>query len=315
MTSTTTLKTTTRTTTTMTSSEPAELGTRSSKPQQPAREVGCWDYRRTCRLHKLPSASAQQELFRNLPPLPELYFAGGETRVRATPDQDQQLWFTRLHVARYRFARAERAGRHLQAQAWDQRRVYCEQFICTQNMGLIGFVRRRERVRSRFYEFYIDAAEVALMEAVRGFDPRRDVKFSTYACQAITNRWREARREAVAKWARDNLALEGAELELGVPDGHKRYEAQELHYVLDQNLAGLNPMELQVIRYRYLTSPPPGTSGWTYAAVGRKIGRTLQRIAIAERNALEKLRRFFLRRYDKRHTFQVVAESTVDAAA
>jgi RNA polymerase primary sigma factor len=158
------------------------------------------------------------------------------------------------------------------------------------NMPLVIFVvKKRVRVGEELSE-YISEGNVALVQAVDGFDFARGNRFSTYATWAIRN-------AIASKLASDRryrvrpFAIQGASLEAPDP-GVAEFEEQVIRdrrrSVVRRWFAHLGEREKWILTNRYGLGGGPE---WTYKQIGRALGISKQRANQLARRAEHKLSR------------------------
>jgi RNA polymerase sigma factor (sigma-70 family) len=163
-------------------------------------------------------------------------------------------------------------------------------YLVRANLGLVYEMVRRVNVAGADRDAMMSEALFCLFQAVRGFDPWRGQRFSTYACTAISRGLhavinREARRNR-------NLRRLFERLDRDEVDRAPAPETPSEVYGFVRNLLatapGLTPTERSVLEYRYLQ--PRSTRPETLEAVGRCMNLSRERVRQIQEEALRKLR-------------------------
>lgn len=163
-----------------------------------------------------------------------------------------------------------------------------QQEIVANNRGLIGHCIKRiaPYAQQDLHEELWDEGTDALIACARGFDPERGVKFSTYACRAIINRFTRhfARRGRRIKFVGVGSPEKDGYLANGIGTRHDFGDADDRDEVA-KLLRSLTPSERAIIELRFLA---PETA--TMQQVAALMGVSRQRIQQVQARALIKCR-------------------------
>lgn len=149
--------------------------------------------------------------------------------------------------------------------------------------GLVQAVVRRQVLGQLPFAEALQAGRQGLWQAIRGFDPRRGVAFSTYAWPAIQRQiWRAVK---VYHRTPPPLAVGAAD---AVPDPAEIWEVTCVHTLLYDLVARLPTPRLRyIVVQRYgLTGQPPAT----YRQIGTVLGLSGERVRQLHTAALVWLR-------------------------
>ena len=139
--------------------------------------------------------------------------------------------------------------------------------------GLVRWVVRRQRRGPLPFEAALHAGRIGLWQALRGYDPSRGTRFSTYAVPAITH----AVWAAVAAAQSAGVATAGWPVDRAAPadDPVERLQAAAVGALVRAGVATLAPRERAIVVAHYgLDGGPPQS----FAAIGRRLGVTRQRV-------------------------------------
>jgi RNA polymerase sigma factor (sigma-70 family) len=139
--------------------------------------------------------------------------------------------------------------------------------------GLVRWVVRQQWRGDLAFDEAVHAGRIGLWHALRGYDPYRGTRFSTYAVPAITR----AVWEAVATRARETRPPTSARLaeDAHVPDLTERLDRIQRARVLRASVARLPARLRQVIIAHYgLDEAPPQS----FARIGTCLGVSRQRV-------------------------------------
>jgi len=158
------------------------------------------------------------------------------------------------------------------------------------NLGLVVEMKRRFVNDCLDDSDVISDGQLALLRAVRSFDPWKGYRFSTYACRSILRAFGELRERHVrrtrlfAKAAERHRETQGAERCSSYVD----YDAtlEDLKSVLVENKAGLSDTEMLIINQRVFR---PGLRSATLAVVGKMVNLSKERVRQIQDSAIKKL--------------------------
>jgi RNA polymerase sigma factor (sigma-70 family) len=139
--------------------------------------------------------------------------------------------------------------------------------------GLVHWVVRQQWRGDLAFDEAVHAGRLGLWHALRGYDPSRGNRFSTYAVPAITR----AVWQAVARRARDSSrpTPPGLVGEAAGPDLSARLDRVERAVVLRRSVGALPGRLRQVIVAHYgLDTGPPQS----FAQIGARLGVSRQRV-------------------------------------
>ncbi len=237
--------------------------------------------------------------------MPSLDSMDVETVLRAktnrllTAEQEKVL-FLQFNYARFMVASIQErfANRAITRKSaadlldWFYRSNELRDRIVQFNLGLVLAMIKHVAAASRLdYMEMISEGNLALLRAVDKFDVSRSFKFSTYACRAILKAFSrmsvtQSRRRSLFPVSVDTSFDEPTEQM--TPDDLKEYAA-ELKRIIDDNEAGLDEREQQVLQLRF---PFEDDRNYkiTLKEVGQMIGYSKERVRQIQRSALAKLR-------------------------
>lgn len=160
------------------------------------------------------------------------------------------------------------------------------------NLGLVFDMKRRV-VKADLDEADVNSdGYLALLRAVRSFDPWMGYRFSTYACRsiirafhALEQRKRQDTRRMNEKI--DRIRAAGITADTPVP-GAEDPALESLRRILDENRADLTSTEQLIITRRILSGE--GTRPTTLGAVGKMLNLSKERVRQIQKVALAKLR-------------------------
>lgn len=230
-----------------------------------------------------------------LPALPSCpkWLATGSVEFTAGPTltRDEELhFFLILNFAKRLFNRSYKR-RPASAQKWFARVQYVQEYIARRNMGLVFNIvsRSSDKVSTVGSDEAVSVAQLGLLQSMNRFNAALGNKFSTYAWPAIAN----AVAGAVVRANRISNRAQENELSEDVPAVEETDEYGEevdrLKIVLRDNLAGLTPVELQVLRCRFELD---GYERHTLEETGETINVSKERARQIQAVAMEKLKTF-----------------------
>ncbi|HNQ22339.1 MAG TPA: sigma-70 family RNA polymerase sigma factor [Phycisphaerae bacterium] len=210
-------------------------------------------------------------------------------RVKVAEEPSEQELFAGLHTCAYR---ASLRGRG-QMVAADERAVWCRRwgelrtYLVEQNLGLAYSMMKRFGAKDLDRDELRSEALWALMRAVDRFDPWRECRFSTYACNAI-------RRALVTHWKKVGRYRrvfpahhDGSYEELLERDEATDLYVERLQQVLEHNLGELTALEAKILNRRF---PLDSSRRLTLQQIGDSIGLSNERVRQLQNRALGKLR-------------------------
>lgn len=207
----------------------------------------------------------------------------------ASAESDERDLFAAVHTCAYRAT--SRAKRPLVEPAerlrWIERWKIIRDHVVERNLGLVHMMVNRFGGQAPERDDLRGEAFLALMRAVVGFDPWREIRFSTYACNAI---WRSLVHAAkVASRHRPRLTLDGDGWSepLQQIDARSELYLDRLRRALDENLGELTEREAEILGWRF---PLKGQSALTLEEIGNVIGVSKERVRQIQKKGLSKLR-------------------------
>jgi RNA polymerase sigma factor (sigma-70 family) len=202
---------------------------------------------------------------------------------------DEQVVFGALQTCAYRALRSARRGRpgRKHAEAWGERWKLIRDHIFERNIGLVYSMIGRFSMKDVDLDEQRSEALLALMHAVEGFNPWRDIRFSTYACSAISHALIHLSKRT-ARY-RDRFLVEGEVWQDSTTEveGSSDLFTDRLRQALDSNQADLTDREAAVLGWRF---PREGGRTLTFAEIGKAIGLSRERARQIQERALVKLR-------------------------
>jgi len=219
---------------------------------------------------------------------------------------EERTWFLKLNYARYRVSRilSQFADKRLTARAagevlfWHAQAETAKTQIVQANVPLVLAMAKRTRLGNIDYAELISEGNMALLRSADKFDCGRGFKFSTYACRAILKSF--SRVAMKASRYRSQFPTE-FDPTLEKSDHNERQRealeadcVDELKTILGRNLAGLNDVEVKVLKARFALDRVDDDSveqgPKTLEQVGHLIGVTKERVRQIQNRALSKLR-------------------------
>jgi len=166
-----------------------------------------------------------------------------------------------------------------------------ENHLFQANIGLVYEMRRRSRVSRSDDDGLNSEGLWALYQTIRGFDPWRGYRFSTYACTSIIRAFLLVTRAESRRKERALVAMERSRLR-ATPDEGGRLDEELLLDRVDRAVAGpeadLTPTERFVIERRFLQRSDVRRE--TLEAIGKLIKVSKERVRQIELAGLAKLR-------------------------
>jgi len=219
---------------------------------------------------------------------------------------EERMWFLKLNYARYRVSKllAHHADKRLTARAagevlfWHAQAETAKTQIVQANVPLVLAMAKRTRLGNIDYAELISEGNMALLRSADKFDCGRGFKFSTYACRAILKSF--SRVAMKASRYRSQFPTE-FDPSLEKSDHNERQRealeadcVDELKTILGRNLAGLNEVEVKVLKARFALDRTDDDNAEsapkTLEQVGMLIGVTKERVRQIQNRALSKLR-------------------------
>jgi len=158
------------------------------------------------------------------------------------------------------------------------------------NLGLVVEMKRRTFSDRLDDSDVVSDGQLALLRAVRSFDPWKGYRFSTYACRSILRAFGDLRERHDR---RTRLLAKTAERHREAQDAEPR--SSSLHYdvmledlkrVLVENKAELSDTEMLIINQRIFR---PGVRSATLAVVGKMVNLSKERVRQIQNSAIKKL--------------------------
>jgi RNA polymerase sigma factor (sigma-70 family) len=148
-------------------------------------------------------------------------------------------------------------------------------FGIAEHEGLVRWVVRRQRLGGMPYEDAVQAGRIGLWHALKGYDPLRGTRFSTYAVVAISRAvWRavaEHQPLPALPTFQDQLLV----LAVDPPDVAERLHRREVHTELSR-LLGTLPSRLHLVVLAHYGLG--GLAPQTFAEIGQTLGVSRQRV-------------------------------------
>jgi RNA polymerase sigma factor (sigma-70 family) len=172
--------------------------------------------------------------------------------------------------------------------AWTGRWRLIRDRLVSSNLGLVYSTVQRFSGHGSDGDDALSDALYALLCAVERFNPWRGFRFSTYACNCIVrsvlrHRQREQRhRERFPAYYDPDFERPSEE-----PDDRGSLVLDRLHRVMAANGGELTPLESSILAQRF---PLREEGRLTFAAIGRRIGLSKERVRQIQNAALLKLR-------------------------
>ncbi len=202
---------------------------------------------------------------------------------------DESVLFAALQSCAFRAVRQarRRSPRDAMAVKWCERWKTIRDYILEQNIGLVYSMIGRFGMKEVDRDDQRSEAFYALLHAVERFNPWRGIRFSTYACSAISHSLIHLSKKAARH--RDRFPVEHEEWMEQSTDLEAWLElyADRLRRALQSNEGELTDREAAVLGWRF---PLEGGRSLTFAEIGDAIGLSRERARQIQEKALGKLR-------------------------
>lgn len=178
---------------------------------------------------------------------------------------------------------------------WKHRELKVRAQIMEANVPLIVAVASRVGAANVEMSDLISEAGMALLRSIDAFDCSREIKFSTYAYQAIRNGILRLRMRA-SNYRRRFPVQFDPDFEQAGPPEIKRKDIKadlvdRIRHMLDSDLGNLSALERTIVQRRFaIYTEGTETSPMTLREVGQTVGLTKERIRQIQNTALMKLR-------------------------
>jgi len=216
--------------------------------------------------------------------------------------EEEQILFLQMNYIRHQMCKHRR--NLLRQGQWKEKDVQrlleehqdqleCRSKIVTANMGLVLSMVKQAKYPGIEFTDLVSEGSMALLRAAEKFDCARGFKFSTYACRAILKGFsRTAKQDhkyrSLFPTQLDDSMEKDDKTERGYQESRKEL-IDEIHTILNNNLAGLSEIEMSVLQMRFSfenEQPMP----LTLKQAGAKLHLTKERIRQIQNNALKKMR-------------------------
>lgn len=211
--------------------------------------------------------------------------------------EQEHVIFSQYNFARFRVAtlkesitRVPKKSNILEAIKWRKKALHLREEIVNFNMRLVvNIVKKFSVYKLDMDDMYSDA-HWALLAAIDGFDTNRGQKLSTYAYWAVIRSFGKLNRDRSKSAAHmDNSDLETADLNLSTikHSQENMLYIEVLRRVLDENLANLSKLELDILKARYLHHGKRPS----IAEVGKMLDEKNYRVSKCEQSGLRKIKK------------------------
>lgn len=211
--------------------------------------------------------------------------AGGRAGTAPT----QHALFAAMHTCAHLTNAAARAGGKEHARRrWFERWRLIREHLVRQNVGLVYKTLAKFDLSRLDGDALLSDGMYALGRAVDRFDPWRDIRFSTYACNSIIRAMmRRKRRESRYREFYPFQFESDLERPVRSDESEKDLYVERLRLVLRDNAAHLTGLEWSILHRRFLY-----TQGrqLTFEAIGHDVGLSKERVRQIQNGALQKLR-------------------------
>jgi RNA polymerase sigma factor (sigma-70 family) len=205
----------------------------------------------------------------------------------------EQELFIALHTCAFWASGRSRRNRlsHYEQTEWAERWQALRTYMVEENQGLAYSMIKRFASKDLDLDELRSEALYALMRAVDRFNPWRECRFSTYACNAI-RRALFTHSKKVIKLRRQFPAQQDVGVEDTTTEDHGAdLYAERLQRVLEHNLGELTDLESKILARRF---PMNATKRLTLQEIGDSIGLSNERVRQLQNRALKKLREVLL---------------------
>ncbi len=217
--------------------------------------------------------------------------------------EEEQELFLKYNYARYRIYKLIKKRRKKpltlklarEILFWLKRALKVRAQIAQANIPLVLAMAKKSRRGGEDLGEMISEGNLALLRSIDKFDCARGYKFSTYACRAILKSFARMGMKLTRYKSRFPVEfdpdLEKSDMTDRKREDERAYFIDRLRDILERDVAGLNEVEMDVVRARFaLDRPIDQSSPMTLEEVGRKIGVTKERVRQIQNKALRKLR-------------------------
>jgi RNA polymerase primary sigma factor len=173
---------------------------------------------------------------------------------------------------------------------WHERWRCIREYIVSHNLGLAYSTMNRFQFKNVDSDDVLSEALFGLTRAVDRFNPFKGYRFSTYACNVIVRslvrRLRQSKRYHQMFPVQHDVSMERP---TGMPDSQTELMVERLHRAMSDDLGTLTNLESLILAKRFpADQQQPRT---TFAAIGRSVGLSKERVRQIQNIALAKLRR------------------------
>jgi len=204
---------------------------------------------------------------------------------------DETILFAAQHTCAFQAKRACERGDKAGYRRWACRWRRIRDYLVESNLGLVYSMMSRLRLDRTHRDELNSEGLVALVRAVERFDPWRNIRFSTYACNLIVRDLinlsrRTTRYRNLFPYHYDETFEQPAE----VADTRGDLYVERLRRALNRNLAGLTDLESNILQQRFPMDNRAAPKRRTLQEIGNEMGVSKERVRQIQMKALGKLR-------------------------
>jgi RNA polymerase primary sigma factor len=215
---------------------------------------------------------------------------------------NESALFHQFNYSRSRLAGLVKAGISTKVQAlraiiWNRRVNKYREKLTGHNLALVLSIVKKFHGSNLDFDEMLSEGNVILLNAINKFDATKGFKFSTYVTWSVERAFGKASHK---KSRGNSMFPVSLDLELQKSDyvDRKREGAVSdsvltLREIIKNNAAGLDDVELAIIKARYPADAPADFEKPTLEEIGKKLDRNKSNMSRKEKSALAKLQEAF----------------------